>query len=106
MQYSHLMDPGCHRPASASPGPPEVDDNACLSRGVRGQKGTCRAGDRGEGLSLARSMIYDSLGAVLPDLNPPQHKHPRRSIDKTLLYKKQRNEANFHPVTPGGDHAR
>ena len=59
------MDPGSHRPASASPGPPEVDDNARLSRGVRGQRGTCRAGDRGEGLSLAHSMIYSSCSSTL-----------------------------------------
>lgn len=100
-QCSHLMDPGCHRPASASLRTSAVDHNPggrCVPTSVIGfEHGSLQVMGTWKGgrlsvyeLSFTECASATLWAAILPDLSPPQHKHPKRQLDITLFQEKER----------------
>lgn len=99
-QCSHLMDPGCHRLASASLRISEVDHNPegrCVPTSViRFEHSWLQAMGTWKGgrlsvyeLSFTECASTTLWAAILPDLSPPQHKHPKRQLDITVFQEKE-----------------
>ena len=100
-QYSHLMDPGCHRPTSASLRTSEVDHNPkglCVPASVVGVWAYVSAGRWAPGKMWGQSVYKLSLNVLLQPFRGQYYliwAHPsittQKRLDITLFQEKERN---------------